>query len=1615
MPLAARLFLLLLCTAPFASFAQDKGGETKDAPVKKTVKGEVYALIIGISSYPYIKPLSYADKDAELFREFLLSPAGGRVKPSNIVTLLNDQAKQGNIIAKGFSWLKNKNPHKDDRVYIYLSGHGDAINEKNHFFLAYDCIGGDPLNYMITGAVQMYNIKTAIIEPLTKAGVEVVLILDACRTNELPGGEKGQQYFSSSVKSVAEERVGEIIMLSTGPGQVAVESAKVGNGHGLFTYYLIEGLSGFADDDRDGKISLIELTEWVGKKVRTEARVEFSRTQIPYFCCSDFNDKTVSLVDSSYLKSWIAAKEMAKLAGKEDLTITTKKVGEKSNSGNEKTDTSLIALFNLFNKAIRNDRLIGNESAEGYYAEMLKQWPQHSLTDDAKYSLATEFINYGQQKINLFLNGKDITYVNKMRQKMQSAVSTANLDDSSGVSKKTTSAASIMQEQVDRIEKIATVQYKDAAYMMEKAIALLQQDSFLIQSLYPKLWFLKAKSYHSGEDKAMTYSSAMEYCRRALAADSNAAYTYHMLGLLYREKRKDSCINFFEKAISLAPQWSYPYQQLAYHYYDGYENAKAEKYFFRAIAADSSQTHLVRNLADLYKGEGKKEKALEYYLKAANEDPSDPENFNSLGVFYYEGKKYKEAEEYYKKAIQVKKDYFYPLYNMALLNEYAFLNYEQAESYYRKVLELKKNDKQALSGLAGLYSKQKKLKQAEGEYQNLVNADPRDPGNQLYLGNFYYGDIKDFVKAEQAYIAAIKIDSNYTFAYHNLGLIYSYKKPDYSKAENYFKKALKTDPNYVQASNQLAELYVKQSRFKDAELQYKYSMTVKPANEENCNDLGVFYYDRKMPDSALKYFSEAIKIKPDFVLPYNNLALVYETFYRNYNKAEQCYNEALRINPSYSLALRNLALLYKKTGKYKKAEDIYLKLIATEPEKYNTWLAAGNFYYDESKDAEKTEKYYLKALSIDSTDPALYNNLGLVYENLKKDYKKAERYYLQTIKISPKYSLGYRNLAAMHEKQKNYVQAEKYLMQAIKLQPDVIENYNVTGIFYYDRKKREEAEKYFRKALQLDSNFVYAWHNLALVYQFLFMDTAKAEQYYLRAIKADPGYTASIDNLAKIYKQQKKSRLLEQLYVKAVKDNPGKPEFANTLGIYYYDLSLAGKAEEQFNVAIKADSNFVYAWHNLALVHQFLNKDTSKAEKYYLQAIMVDSAYAASIDNLGKIYKQQKRQGLFEQLYSNAVRNNPGKPEFANSLGIFYYDQLQAGKAEEQFRHAIKADSNFVYAWYNLALVYQYLNRDTSKAEQYYLRAIKADSTYTTAIDDLARIYKAQKKVDQLEKLYLKAAKDNPLNKDLMNSAGIFYYNNSYARKAEEYFRRAVKIDSAYVYAWYNLGLVFQHLDRDSSKAEQFYLKALQADPLYSPAFDNLAKLYKQRQKNEKVEELYLRHKKPGTSNASFYNELGIFHYGFKDARTAEMYYKKALQADSLFEYAYNNLGLVYEFLYHDSITAEKYYLRTTTVNPGYISGYDNLGLLYLGKLNQPVKAQKIFETLVKKQPDSNRHYYNLACAFARQNNGKDALHYLEISIQKGYRNFEWIRSDSDLVILHGTKELGELIRKYNR
>src|SRR6185369_10983415 len=113
------------------------------------------------------------------FRDYLKSPAGGRVSPDNIYILLNEEAKSINFWVQGLAWLKGKKLIKGDRLFIYLSGHGDAIDEDQFFFLTYDCNpGGDKNNYLVGGTIQLFNLKKKIADQTTK-GVEVFFIMDA--------------------------------------------------------------------------------------------------------------------------------------------------------------------------------------------------------------------------------------------------------------------------------------------------------------------------------------------------------------------------------------------------------------------------------------------------------------------------------------------------------------------------------------------------------------------------------------------------------------------------------------------------------------------------------------------------------------------------------------------------------------------------------------------------------------------------------------------------------------------------------------------------------------------------------------------------------------------------------------------------------------------------------------------------------------------------------------------------------------------------------------------------------------------------------------------------------------------------------------------------------------------------------------------------------------------------------------------------------------------------------------------------------------------------------------------------------------------------------------------
>ncbi|HUS00462.1 MAG TPA: caspase family protein, partial [Chitinophagaceae bacterium] len=227
-------------------------------------KGKVYALVIGISKYLQkdIPELQFADRDAQVFADFLRSKAGGMLPEENIQLLINEKATSS-AIYDAIYWLKTT-CKKDDLVFFYFSGHGDVENltmYKNGFLICYDT---PPNNYVnLSLSVDYLNDIANTLSAETMANI--VLITDACHSGKLAGSKhKGNLLVGKQLRAVKDaEKNKEIRIASCDADQLSNEMEDWGGGRGVFSYYLINGLKGLADKEKDGIITLDEIKKYL--------------------------------------------------------------------------------------------------------------------------------------------------------------------------------------------------------------------------------------------------------------------------------------------------------------------------------------------------------------------------------------------------------------------------------------------------------------------------------------------------------------------------------------------------------------------------------------------------------------------------------------------------------------------------------------------------------------------------------------------------------------------------------------------------------------------------------------------------------------------------------------------------------------------------------------------------------------------------------------------------------------------------------------------------------------------------------------------------------------------------------------------------------------------------------------------------------------------------------------------------------------------------------------------------------------------------------------------------------------------------------------------------------
>ena len=181
--------------------------------------------------------------------------------------------------------------------------------------------------------------------------------------------------------------------------------------------------------------------------------------------------------------------------------------------------------------------------------------------------------------------------------------------------------------------------------------------------------------------------------------------------------------------------------------------------------------------------------------------------------------------------------------------------------------------------------------------------------------------------------------------------------------------------------------------------------------------------------------------------------------------------------------------------------------------------------------------------------------------------------------------------------------------------------------------------------------------------------------------------------------------------------------------------------------------------------------------------------------------------------------------------------------------------------------------------------------------------------------------------------------------------------------------------------------------------------------------------------------------------QAAKADYTKVIELDPMNSYAYYVRGMTKQFE-KDYTGALKDYTTAIDLDREYAYTYLKRGRLYRSQLNQPLLAEKDFQTVIsldneirkkgncrqyalffldriddamayqnailEKYPTSD-NYYDAACLNSLTNRPVDAIQYLRLAFEKGFRYFTHIESDSDLENIRHTREFIDLVDEWKR
>lgn len=224
-----------------------------------------WALLAGVNLYlnEHVPSLRYCVNDAQAMYDCLVKNPHSGYSPERTCLLLSEPEKSAEAtrrnILKQLQRMANQT-QPEDMLLFYFAGHGQSVGQELHLFPA-DIEPDD----MIADTAVPLAVKQILESAAARAGA---IILDACYMDVSLRSHSPQTHGlqdDASIANLLSESEGLAILHSTARSDAAFEWDEMK--HGVFTYYLLEGLREGVNAHRHTPLTVTEIHRYVTAKV----------------------------------------------------------------------------------------------------------------------------------------------------------------------------------------------------------------------------------------------------------------------------------------------------------------------------------------------------------------------------------------------------------------------------------------------------------------------------------------------------------------------------------------------------------------------------------------------------------------------------------------------------------------------------------------------------------------------------------------------------------------------------------------------------------------------------------------------------------------------------------------------------------------------------------------------------------------------------------------------------------------------------------------------------------------------------------------------------------------------------------------------------------------------------------------------------------------------------------------------------------------------------------------------------------------------------------------------------------------------------------------------------